>query len=65
MSKIKRSDEDELIIARQELAFQREEKGKLVEELSIARKEGIGKSAVVGLVERKSMCFDKINFSNR
>ncbi|HEY6503720.1 MAG TPA: ATP-binding protein [Chitinophagaceae bacterium] len=39
MAKRIKPDEDELIIARRELAFQKEEKDKLSEELSIARKE--------------------------
>ncbi len=39
MIKIKTSDEDELIIARKELVFQKEEKEKLVAELGIANKE--------------------------
>jgi len=39
MTKIKNTDEDELIIARKELALQKEEKEKLTAELLIARKE--------------------------
>jgi len=39
MAKIKKSDADELIIVRKELALQKEEKGKLAAELVIARQE--------------------------
>lgn len=39
MARINKSDNDELIIARKELAFQKEEKEKLVAELGTARKE--------------------------
>ncbi|NTW31232.1 MAG: response regulator [Bacteroidetes bacterium] len=39
MAKIKKTDSDELIIARKELAFQKEENEKLASELIIARKE--------------------------
>jgi PAS domain S-box-containing protein len=39
MAKIKKSDKDELIIARKELAIQKNEKEKLATELIIARKE--------------------------
>ena len=39
MAIINKSDNDELIIARKELAFQNEERGKLAAELGIARKE--------------------------
>ena len=39
MSKIVKSDEEELVIARKEIIFQDEEKGKRAEELTIANKE--------------------------
>ena len=59
MSKIKEMDEDELIIAHKELAYQKEEKEKLVTELIIANKE------LVFLKEEKGKRAAELGIANK
>ena len=49
MSKIKKSDEEELVIARKEIVFQEEEKGKRAAELGIANTEKGKRAAELGI----------------
>ena len=49
MSKIKKSDEEELVIARKELVFQKEEKGKRAAELGIANIEKEKRAEELGI----------------
>ncbi|TAL47355.1 MAG: response regulator [Chitinophagaceae bacterium] len=63
MSKIKKSEDDELLIARKELAFQKKEKGKRAAELIIANKELVfqnkekGKRAAELIIANKELVF--------
>ncbi len=49
VNKINKSDEDELVIARKELVFQKEEKGKRAAELGIANKEKEKRAEELGI----------------